>query len=437
MDQTLSNLSVAWLEQAPFPVLVVELEKDRLLDCNHRARELFQSDDRRLPGEVSALFENAGEFGELLVLLSKKGGVVDYKACLKLASGQRLWGSLAASLAEIEGRPVMVLSINALSVCENAGSQFLCDRILWQEVFERAGVGIAILDRNRHCVTVNDRWREMFGYFGAEVRELPFPAPASMHVRQWNRRLRALVGGEIDGFRMEIQCLSEGGGLFWCDVSATPIRTREGQLDFILCFLIDIGDRKLVEEQLREANLRLEAQLAQIQALQEKLSEEVLRDSLTGLYNRRYLEETLVRELSRAGRENRPLSLVMMDIDHFKRLNDTHGHQAGDLVLRELGVLLRGRMRGEDIACRFGGEEFVAILPGASLAAAEQRAEEWRIAFQAMRLPYEGKYLHATLSLGLANFPKHGISADELLFQADSALYMAKRAGRNRVMVCG
>lgn len=438
MGQTLSKMPSAWLDRLPFPIFIGGLAEDRLLYCNRRAVELFQGDAKPLPGKVSKLFENPADFSELLALLRDTGGVIDFEACMKSVSGQRFWTQIAASEAEIDHRPVVLFSVNGLSACENTSAQFLCNHALWKGVFEHAGVGIVILDRESRLVAVNDCWQEMFGYTQQEVCDRHFPALARKEDRaRWENGWQALACGESDGLRMEMRFLRKDGGLFWCDVSVTPLRNRTGELESILCFLLDIGDRKLAEQRLQDVNLQLVAQLAEIQALQEKLSEEALRDSLTGLYNRRYLEETLARELLRAGREERPLSLVMMDIDHFKRLNDTYGHQAGDLVLKELGAMLREHIRGEDIACRFGGEEFVAILPGASLETAVERAEAWRRAFQAMRLPFEGQCLQSTLSLGIASFPKQGATGDELLFQADSALYMAKRAGRNRVKVCG
>lgn len=159
-----------------------------------------------------------------------------------------------------------------------------------------------------------------------------------------------------------------------------------------------------------------------------------IRDSLTGLYNRRYMEETLRQELLRATRADYPVSLIMLDMDHFKRLNDTFGHPAGDQVLRSLGELLLSQVRGEDVACRYGGEEFLLILPGTSLETASRRAEELRLAFEAIRVYYGSQILECTLSLGVATFPDHGLTPEQILQATDVALYAAKIAGRNRVM---
>ncbi len=193
--------------------------------------------------------------------------------------------------------------------------------------------------------------------------------------------------------------------------------------------------RYRAETELRRVNERLHAQLAEIQALQAQLREQAIRDALTGLFNRRYLQETLEREVLRAKREATPIGLVMLDIDHFKKLNDTYGHKAGDVMLQTLGELLRTQTRGSDVACRYGGEEFVVVLPGASIEVAQQRAEQWRQSFEAVHVPYDSHDLRATIALGVAAFPKHGATSDEVLRVADAALYLAKAEGRNRVVV--
>jgi diguanylate cyclase (GGDEF)-like protein len=168
--------------------------------------------------------------------------------------------------------------------------------------------------------------------------------------------------------------------------------------------------------------------------VRDTLHEQSIRDPLTGLYNRRFLEEFLLRELARADRKKHPLSIITMDIDHFKRINDTLGHGAGDIVLRRVGLLLQGFVRQSDIACRVGGEEFSVLLPEASMQIATQRAENIRRAVQELKLKYEEHTLAAiTISLGVAAFPDHGTTPAALLHAADQALYDAKYRGRDRV----
>lgn len=167
-----------------------------------------------------------------------------------------------------------------------------------------------------------------------------------------------------------------------------------------------------------------------------KLNEQVTTDPLTGLHNRRYLQDFLRREFDRARRGATPVAAIMLDIDYFKRINDTFGHAAGDLVLKELALLLEQHIRGSDMVCRYGGEEFLLILPGATLEGARQRAENIRNLVQGLDLRYHDQPLGTiTASLGVALFPIHAADTDALIQAADGALYESKAAGRNRVSV--
>lgn len=169
--------------------------------------------------------------------------------------------------------------------------------------------------------------------------------------------------------------------------------------------------------------------------LREKLREQATRDPLTGLYNRRYLEESLARELHRTTREGVPLCVAMLDLDYLKQYNDTFGHEAGDRVLRELGRVFRERLRKSDISCRFGGEEFVLVLPGSTLADAEHRVEQIRLLVKGLQVRHNDQILgRLTVSGGVAVSPEHGKTAPELLQAADAALYCAKQSGRDRVV---
>jgi diguanylate cyclase (GGDEF)-like protein/PAS domain S-box-containing protein len=170
--------------------------------------------------------------------------------------------------------------------------------------------------------------------------------------------------------------------------------------------------------------------------LREALRTQSVRDALTGLYNRRYLEETLEREMRRAARAEQSLGILMIDLDHFKNFNDTYGHDAGDAVLRETGASLTKGIRAEDFVCRFGGEEFVVILPTADPETSRTRAERLRTKMRELTIMYQGKSLGmVTISVGVAAFPAHGTSPKELMAAADAALYEAKRGGRDKVVV--
>lgn len=169
--------------------------------------------------------------------------------------------------------------------------------------------------------------------------------------------------------------------------------------------------------------------------LRESLREQSTRDSLTGLFNRRFVDEFLVRELARAERKTRQLSMIALDIDHFKRINDSFGHGAGDAVLQKVGVVLRAHVRDTDVASRIGGEEFLLLLAESPLPLAAKRAEDIRTAICGMSLKYKNQDLgRITASFGAVAFPDHGRTAEALIRAADKALYDAKHAGRNQVV---
>ncbi|WP_183111620.1 diguanylate cyclase [Xanthomonas campestris] len=169
--------------------------------------------------------------------------------------------------------------------------------------------------------------------------------------------------------------------------------------------------------------------------LRETLRQQSIRDPLTGLFNRRYLEEALNHELSRCTRRVQPLSVLMLDVDHFKQFNDLHGHSGGDRVLAAIGELLLTQTRGEDICCRYGGEELTIILPEVDLATASAMAEKLRAGIDGLQVMADGVSLpKITASFGVATFPGHAGNAVQLLRKADEALYRAKQAGRNQVV---
>jgi len=167
------------------------------------------------------------------------------------------------------------------------------------------------------------------------------------------------------------------------------------------------------------------------------LRSQAIRDQLTGLYNRRFLEDALTRETGRAARNGEPMAVAILDVDHFKRINDTYGHEAGDAVLRELGQVLLKTIRKTDIVGRFGGEEFLVLLPGASVEVAQARALAVLEAVRAMEvaIPNGAPLNHITASIGVAAMPLHVARGDMLVAAADTALYQAKGQGRNRVVL--
>ena len=197
----------------------------------------------------------------------------------------------------------------------------------------------------------------------------------------------------------------------------------------------DVTHFVLDRQRRAEQTLRLQEELAINERLRQQLEEAAVRDSLTGLFNRRFLDALLEREVATAVRNRQELCLMIFDIDHFKRLNDTYGHLVGDEVLRQLGAFLQKTSRQSDIVCRYGGEEFVAVLPNANPADILQRAQSLLADVRGMAILYQGAEYHITISAGISAYPYDGDTPDELLRAADARLYVAKENGRDQV--CG
>jgi diguanylate cyclase (GGDEF)-like protein len=199
------------------------------------------------------------------------------------------------------------------------------------------------------------------------------------------------------------------------------------------------ADTVAIPEDVRQFTATMSEHLALALAslkLRETLRAQSVRDPLTGLFNRRFMQESLEREFARADRSGESVAVVMMDVDHFKSYNDTFGHEAGDIVLAHVGQTFQNSIRASDIACRYGGEEFVIILPGMDAAGAMVRAEQICQSIRNLDVRHQGRKLDAvSLSAGVAVYPQHGKVSEEVLNVADAALYEAKRAGRDRVML--
>lgn len=227
------------------------------------------------------------------------------------------------------------------------------------------------------------------------------------------------------------------GSLYHEEQTIAPVVDPSGEVTHFIAIKQDVTERRRNEEALATAHAKLGEYVVEIESLNRRLREQSIRDPLTGLHNRRFFEETATRDAARAARKHEPLALVMLDIDHFKAVNDGHGHTVGDLALRHIANLLRGSVRASDLICRFGGEEFVAVIPGASHEAATEAAEQWRRAIEASPIDLgNGAALRCTVSAGIAVFrPGSGEQLESVLRRADDALYEAKRLGRNRVVV--
>ena len=218
------------------------------------------------------------------------------------------------------------------------------------------------------------------------------------------------------------------------EIIVSALYNRLGKLEGRIIVAHDVTDRKWLENDLTYANESLKNQLIEIEHLRLELQEQAIRDPLTNVYNRRFLADAMDRELSQADRNEKPASVIILDLDYFKQFNDTYGHRCGDFVLQFIANFLSERIRRGDVLCRYGGEEFVIFMPNAPLESAYQRAEVWRNEFANSFIEYEGLHLKTSFSAGVACFPDHGSESDAILNAADKALYQAKNSGRNKVI---
>jgi len=304
---------------------------------------------------------------------------------------------------------------------------------------EYAPIGMALVHHDGRILKANLVCREMLGYAPEQfssieqwwARAIPDADRREQEISIARTMIRKSRETCADSGPHEVALTCADGSIKHVELHYVDFG-HEG-----LWTLGDVTDYQRIEEAARLINDHLLTQLAENRRLEEALREQAIRDPLTTLYNRRYLDETLEREIARAIREGYPVCTIMIDVDHFKRINDTYGHLAGDEMLKMLAELLRSGARQEDIVCRFGGEEFAVILPRMPLEMGHRRANEWRTRFAEATVRFGEFELRATLSAGIAAFPDHGKTRDELIDAADHSLYRAKEHGRNRVEVAG
>jgi diguanylate cyclase (GGDEF)-like protein/PAS domain S-box-containing protein len=309
---------------------------------------------------------------------------------------------------------------------------------------DEAPVAIAMFDRDMRYIAASRRWLSDYGLAGRTLRGLShyevFP-DLPEHFRAMHRRGLA---GEVVGSREERYERADGR-VHWIRWDIRPWFDGPA-LGGIILFTEDISERKYSEDRVLQLNAELEQRvhertaeleqtvadlqraLADAEGLRRDLREQAIRDPLTGLFNRRFLEETLNREVSRAARAKSMLGVVMLDLDRFKLLNDTLGHVAGDTVLRTVGQMLRENVRSADVACRYGGDEFMVVMPDTTLENAARKAG-WLLEMLQQKSSPVG------CSMGVVAFPKHGNAGTELLKAADAALYRAKQAGGGCIVV--
>jgi len=286
--------------------------------------------------------------------------------------------------------------------------------------------GVVVLDNDHRIIDMNPAARAMLGTTTEESHGRPIQSV----LPDFNDS--TLNASPTDN--QTIEWSTRFGSHRCVDITLSVMYNRRKERVGKLVLLRDISRIKQIETALRDANKELLRKIEENEALQAKFKEQAIRDPLTGLYNRRFLEETLSHELAKSERNHQPLSLAMIDLDCFKQINDTYGHDAGDIVLIHLADVLEKRIRQGDIVCRFGGEEFIVVMPGASLLSAADRIDALRNEFSRSTITIGGREIRATFSAGLAAYPYQGLDDKSLIAEADKALYEAKQAGRNRLV---
>jgi len=291
----------------------------------------------------------------------------------------------------------------------------------YRRLFEAAQDGILILDAKTGAITdVNPFLIKMLGYSREEFIEK----------KLWE------VGAfkDIKASKEAFKALQKNNYIRYKNLPLKAISGKLIQVEFISNVYLE-GKEKVIQCNIRDITKRKQAQDALIKS-KARLREQSVRDHLTGLFNRRYLEETLQREILRAERKQSSIGIIMMDVDNFKQLNDTCGHASGDAILQELGSFLLSHIRGDDIASRYGGDEFVVVLPYTSLEVTQQKAELICESIHEFQFRIDGKKLESlTISLGIAVYPENGSTGAALLKTSDDALYQAKRAGGDRIVL--
>jgi len=291
----------------------------------------------------------------------------------------------------------------------------------YRRLFEAAQDGILILDAKTGAIKdVNPFLEKLLGYTEEEfIDKKLWEVGAFKDIKASKDAFLALQKNEYIRYK-DLPLRAKNGQLIQVEFVSNVY--KEGQEKVIQCNIRDITER-----------IHVHAALIKNEAI---LREQSVRDQLTGLFNRRYLEETMKRELKRAARKNYSLGVMMIDIDNFKVYNDYFGHAAGDAVLREFGQLLIRNIREEDIVCRYGGDEFIIVLPDSSIQVTCERAEQILEFSKHLEMQFEGRILSViSISIGISFYPQNGSSKGQIFNAADMALFRAKNEGRGRVCV--
>lgn len=297
-----------------------------------------------------------------------------------------------------------------------------------QTLIDNMRDGVIVVDKEKRLVDINPAAQQFMRLNGREV----IGYPALNYLPQAFSGLLESDGSAPVSYEMLAKDQKT-----YLSIYPIPLKSKNNKITGTLIILQDITRRKIAEIKLQESNIQLQKEIQQIEVLQESLRAQAVRDPLTNLFNRRYLEETLEREISRAQRTGNSVSVMMIDFDNFKEVNDQFTHLIGDQALLAFANILKKTSRREDIVCRYGGDEFLLILPDLTAEDAYTRAEAWRKSVSDLLFETPRGKMNVTVSIGLASFPQDGTTATDLITTADQAMYSAKENGKNIVRQSG
>lgn len=423
--EQLANMFIAVASSIDAGVLIHDFE-GRIIFVNPVALHILGLTEEQILGTEArdpmwALLDETGatlpfdQFPAMQVLATRSAY---YRPCLGIRTATGIhW-------ARVNGVPMFaehgfnaIITFVDITALIEANKARTSSEEMWNSIYASAPIGISMTDEEGRFVRVNKAFCEFFAYTETELlgREFIITMPEARWEALREQYQRFMRQGHEP--RAEYAVQTKTGGTKHVLSDACRIVGANGQYHKV-SFIIDISERKHLEEEMQVKN-RL-------------LQEASIRDGLTGVYNRRFLNERLPVMVSEMNRYKTTASMLMIDIDHFKQINDTLGHQAGDGVLLEVALQIKTGLRDTDVIMRYGGEEFVVLLPHTDLYAAQQLAERLRQKIQ-QNMPAYG--VAATVSIGIAQLHP-GENQHDWLKRTDSALYLAKQQGRNRCMAC-
>lgn len=412
------------LDAAPLPIVITALSDQRVRYANARAAEQFGVPLAEAVGTyVPDFYVRQEDRFRLVEKLRAEGDGHDMEVQMQRRDGSRFWAYVSSGLSDFGGEPVSVSAFSDFTPRKIAEDALRASEQRFRAILQTSPDGISMAELDGRLAFMSDPGLRQLGYehseqvIGRYVLDMVDPTE---HARM-THYLRDIIRGHT--LRTEVfRAIKADGTMFWLESNGEAMRDDSGRASGLIFVTRDVTERMQREMELQEIRRQLERSNSEL--------ERVARiDKLTGCWNRRHFEEKIEHKRSHAQRSGRPLSLLLFDIDHFKSINDRHGHSVGDQILCELARVVRENIRATDLLSRWGGEEFAILAPDSGLQDALRLGEKLRAAIEAHDFPEVGE---VSISLGVAQI-RSGDTVDSWFRRADRALYQAKLGGRNRV----